>query len=112
MLRLCSVLATRLRVSRHTLRSYTGSHLHSHDEEEGQVHIDRSIEGIKLTSGGVVAQYLEHLKGGKVPVEILVRGKDADENAKLFERLLDIIKAAGVRTINRDDFMGDTLTSR
>lgn len=41
------------------------------------------------------ATFLEVLKGGKFPVEVLVRGKDADENAKQFERCAEIIKAAG-----------------
>lgn len=44
------------------------------------------------------ATYLEPLKDGKTPVEILVRGKDAAENAKQFETCLDIIKNAGVRS--------------
>ena len=43
------------------------------------------------------ATYLEPLKDGKTPVEILVRGKDAAENAKQFETCLDVIKNAGVR---------------
>lgn len=42
------------------------------------------------------AKHLEPLKGGKVPVEILVRGKDAEQNAKQFEKCLDVIKTAGV----------------
>ncbi|KAI1509021.1 FACT complex protein [Pyrenophora tritici-repentis] len=41
------------------------------------------------------AAYLEPLKGGKVPVEILVRGKDADENKKQFQTCIDTIKKAG-----------------
>nr|POF05416.1 fact complex subunit spt16 [Quercus suber] len=41
------------------------------------------------------AAYLEVLKTGRTPVEILVRGKDAAENAKQLERCLDIIKNAG-----------------
>ena len=42
------------------------------------------------------AKHLETLKGGKVPIEILVRGKDADQNTKHWEKCLDIIKGAGV----------------
>ncbi len=46
------------------------------------------------------AKHLEPLKGGKVPVEILVRNpKDAEQNAKHFEKCLDLIKGAGVRQI-------------
>ncbi|ORX98310.1 FACT complex subunit-domain-containing protein [Clohesyomyces aquaticus] len=41
------------------------------------------------------ASYLAPLKGGKVPVEILVRGKDAEENKKQFQSCLDTIKKAG-----------------
>lgn len=44
-----------------------------------------------------LAKHLESLKGGKVPIEILVRGKDADQNAKHFKRCIDAIKDAGVR---------------
>lgn len=42
------------------------------------------------------ASYLEPLKGGKVPVELLIRGKDAEENTKHFEKCIEIIKTAGV----------------
>lgn len=54
------------------------------------------------------ATYLEVLKDGKTPVEILVRGKDAEENAKQFERCLDTIKSAGkkVGTIAKDPSSG------
>lgn len=45
-----------------------------------------------------VASYLEPLKGGKIPVEIFVRGKDAEANAKQFQTCLETIKTAGVRT--------------
>lgn len=40
-------------------------------------------------------------KGGKVPIEIFIRGKDAEENTKQFERCLDIIKSAGVGSSTR-----------
>ena len=43
------------------------------------------------------AKHLEPLKGGKVPVEILVRNpKDAEQNNRHFEKCLDLIKGAGV----------------
>ena len=45
-----------------------------------------------------IASYLEPLKGGKIPVEIFVRGKDAEANAKQFQTCLETIKNAGVRT--------------
>ena len=51
---------------------------------------------------------MESLKGGKVPIEILVRGKDPEENAKQFEKCLDVIKAAGKRVgiISKDNSSG------
>ena len=33
-----------------------------------------------------------------MPLEILVRGKDPEQNAKQFEKCLDLIKGAGVRS--------------
>ena len=47
-----------------------------------------------------LAKHLEPLKGGKVPVEILIRGKDAEQNAKHFEKCLDVIKGGGVRLVS------------
>lgn len=44
-----------------------------------------------------IAKYLEPLKGGKIPIEVLIRGKDAEENAKQLERCLEVIKGAGKR---------------
>ncbi len=43
-----------------------------------------------------LAKHLESLKDGKVNIELLIRGRDADQNAKHFKRCLDIIKNAGV----------------
>ena len=43
------------------------------------------------------ASFLEKLKNGKVPLEVVVRGKDADENAKQIEQCIETIKKAGVR---------------
>lgn len=42
------------------------------------------------------AKHLDPLKGGKIPIEVLVRGKDADANAKQFTKITDIIKDSGV----------------
>lgn len=42
------------------------------------------------------AKHLEPLKGDKIGVEILVRGKDAEENKKLFEKIAQVIKDSGV----------------
>ncbi|KAI7223883.1 hypothetical protein KC333_g36 [Hortaea werneckii] len=54
-------------------------------------------ESITIVTTKKKAAYLEPLKGGKIPLEIVVRGKDAEENAKQFERCLDTIKNAGKR---------------
>jgi nucleosome binding factor SPN SPT16 subunit len=45
----------------------------------------------------ILASYLEPLKGGKIALEIHVRGKDAEQNKKQFDDCTSIIKAAGVR---------------
>ncbi len=42
------------------------------------------------------AKYLDQIKGGRFPVEVLVRGKDNAENEKLFVKITDAITAAGV----------------
>ncbi|KAG5978929.1 FACT complex subunit spt16 [Claviceps digitariae] len=54
------------------------------------------------------AKHLEQLKGGRFPIEVLVRGKDAAENEKLFVTIADKIKAAGdkVGTIIKDTSKG------
>jgi nucleosome binding factor SPN SPT16 subunit len=54
------------------------------------------------------AAYLEPLKGGKVPVEILVRGKDPEENKKQFQTCLDTVKKAGkkVAVLKKDPTTG------
>lgn len=44
----------------------------------------------------LAAKYLDQIKGGRFPVEVLVRGKDSAENAKHFVKITDTIKAAGV----------------
>ncbi|BAE61114.1 transcription elongation complex subunit [Aspergillus flavus] len=44
-----------------------------------------------------VAKHLEPLKGGKIPVEILVTSKDPDEKSRSFEKCLEVIKNAGKR---------------
>ncbi|EIT80314.1 FACT complex subunit spt16 [Aspergillus flavus] len=43
------------------------------------------------------AKHLEPLKGGKIPVEILVTSKDPDEKSRSFEKCLEVIKNAGKR---------------
>ncbi|KAF7190408.1 FACT complex subunit spt16 [Pseudocercospora fuligena] len=67
-----------------------------------------TMEAMYIVTTKKKAQYLEALKDGKTPVEIIVRGKDAEENAKQFERINDIIKNAGkkVGTIAKDQSTG------
>jgi hypothetical protein len=50
-----------------------------------------------LFANATTAKHLEQLKGGRFPIEILVRGKDQAENDKLWVTITDKIKAAGVR---------------
>jgi nucleosome binding factor SPN SPT16 subunit len=54
------------------------------------------------------ATYLEPLKGGKVPVEILIRGKDADENKKQFQTCIETLKQADkkVAVLKKDSAAG------
>lgn len=54
-----------------------------------------TIEQVYIVTTKKKASYLEPLRGGKIPVEIFVRAKDAEENAKHFERCLDAAKKAG-----------------
>lgn len=49
-----------------------------------------------LTVWCVTAKHLEPLKGGKIPVEILVTSKDPADKAKAFDTCIDAIKKAGV----------------
>ncbi|KAF2460299.1 FACT complex subunit-domain-containing protein [Lineolata rhizophorae] len=56
-----------------------------------------TVDGITIVTTKKKAAYLEPLQGGKVPVKILVRGKDAEQNAKQFDECVDIIKKAGKR---------------
>lgn len=59
-------------------------------------------------NAGDAASYLEPLKGGKVPVEILVRAKDAEENKKQFQTCIDTLKKAGkkVAVLKKDHATG------
>ncbi|KAI4288662.1 MAG: hypothetical protein L6R35_002080 [Caloplaca aegaea] len=41
------------------------------------------------------AKHLEPLKGGKIPIEVLSRSKDSEQNAKQFEKCLEVIKSSG-----------------
>ena len=43
------------------------------------------------------AKHLEPLKDGKTPLEVLIKGKDSEQNKKHWEKILGVIKSAGVR---------------
>ncbi|OJD37458.1 fact complex subunit spt16 [Diplodia corticola] len=65
-------------------------------------------ESIHIVTTKKKAAYLEPLKGGKVPVELHIRGKDAEENAKQFQQCLEGMKAAGkkVGVLTKDQSTG------
>lgn len=67
-----------------------------------------TLEAMYIVTTKKKATYLETLKDGKTPVEIIVRSKDAEENAKQLERCLDTIKNAGkkVGVIQKDASTG------
>lgn len=93
---ICLVLAVGLRVPRYADGLHTGGAIRCHHLKEGCV-LSQSYQQRQLTNFPHLAKHLEPLKGGKVPVEILVRGKDADQHAKQLEKCLDVIKGGGVR---------------
>jgi len=55
------------------------------------------------------AKHLEPLKGGKIPVEILVITKDQEQKKKSFEKCLEVIKNAGVSLATRIPTLGHTI---
>lgn len=71
-----------------------------------------TLEAMYIVTTKKKAQHLEKLKDGKTPVEIIVRGKDAEENAKQFEKINGIIKNAGkkVGTLQKDLSGGPFIT--
>ncbi|EME38930.1 hypothetical protein DOTSEDRAFT_160702 [Dothistroma septosporum NZE10] len=71
-----------------------------------------TLEAMYIVTTKKKATYLEALKDGKTPVEIIVRGKDAEENAKQFERINETIKNAGkkVGTITKETSTGPFVT--
>lgn len=54
------------------------------------------ISFAKIGTNNLTAKHLEQLKGGRFPLELLVRGKDQAENEKIFNQICDAINAAGV----------------
>lgn len=58
----------------------------------------------------MTAEYLNDLKGGKVQIEILVRGKDVEENNKIWDKVLGVIKSSGVCSASRPNMQEMELT--
>ncbi|KAF2214519.1 hypothetical protein CERZMDRAFT_95783 [Cercospora zeae-maydis SCOH1-5] len=71
-----------------------------------------TLEAMYIVTTKKKAAYLEVLKDGKTPVEIIVRGKDAEENAKQFEKINETIKSAGkkVGTLPKEQSGGPFVT--
>ncbi|KAK3988283.1 FACT complex subunit-domain-containing protein [Cladorrhinum sp. PSN332] len=67
-----------------------------------------TLDTIYILTTQKKAKYLNQIKGGRFPVEVLVRGKDAAENEKLFVKITDAIKAAGkkVGVLTKDTSKG------
>lgn len=68
-----------------------------------------TMESMYIITTKKKATYLEPLKDGKTPLEIMVRGKDSEENSKQFEKCLDVIKNAGKKVGVVKDPPGQTL---
>ncbi|PGH16894.1 FACT complex subunit spt16 [Polytolypa hystricis UAMH7299] len=67
-----------------------------------------TLEALYVVTTAKKAKHLEPLKGGKIPVEILVTSKDPEQKAKAFDKCLDVIKNAGkkVGTLPKDSASG------
>ncbi|OOF96217.1 hypothetical protein ASPCADRAFT_207592 [Aspergillus carbonarius ITEM 5010] len=67
-----------------------------------------TTEVVYVVTTAKKAKHLEPLKGGKIPVEILVTSKDPEEKMKSFEKCIDVIKNAGkkVGVLPRDTTAG------
>ncbi|KAK3328379.1 transcription elongation complex subunit [Cercophora scortea] len=67
-----------------------------------------TLDTIYILTTQKKAKYLDQIKGGRYPVEVLVRGKDAAENEKLFVKITDAINAAGkkVGVLTKDTSKG------
>lgn len=100
-------MAARLRVSCDALHSYARPPPDRHHKKEGCVF---RIARVRFdgSANRCAASYLEPLKGGKVPIEILVRGKDAEENKKQFQTCIETLKNAGkkVAVLKKDNSAG------
>lgn len=94
---LFSVLAARIRIPNDADAVYRRNHLYHHNPKERCANNPTSHHTPKTNSGA--AKYLDQIKGGRIPVEVLVRGKDAAENEKHFIKIAELIKSAGVSSI-------------
>ncbi|KAK7744511.1 FACT complex subunit spt16 [Cytospora paraplurivora] len=67
-----------------------------------------TLETLYILTTQKKAKYLDQIKGDKFPVEVLVRGKDTEENKKLLLKVADVIKKAGkkVGVISKDSSKG------
>ncbi|EEA22962.1 FACT complex subunit spt16 [Talaromyces marneffei ATCC 18224] len=67
-----------------------------------------TVDTMYIVTTAKKAKHLEPLKGGKIPVEILVTSKDPADKAKAFSKCIEVIKAAGkkVGTLPKDNAQG------
>ncbi|PWY78389.1 SPT16-domain-containing protein [Aspergillus sclerotioniger CBS 115572] len=67
-----------------------------------------TTEVVYVVTTAKKAKHLEPLKGGKIPVEILVTSKDPEEKMKSFEKCIEVVKSAGkkVGVLPRDTTAG------
>lgn len=63
---------------------------------------------IKPAANSPPASFLEPLKGGKTPIEIYVKGKDAEQGAEQLKKCIDIIQRSGnkVGVLAKDQAVG------
>jgi hypothetical protein len=64
-----------------------------HSEERSVTRASQYSQAIDTAK----AKHLEPLKDGKIPLEILIKGKDPAESEKIFKKVAGIIKSSGVR---------------
>ncbi|KAI1344917.1 FACT complex subunit spt-16 [Xylariaceae sp. FL0016] len=67
-----------------------------------------TTDGLHIVTTAKKAKHLEKLKGGRFPIEVLVRGKDAGMNEKQFAQIADHINSAGkkVGVLTKDTSKG------
>ncbi|KAI1497824.1 FACT complex subunit spt-16 [Biscogniauxia marginata] len=67
-----------------------------------------TLDCLYIVTTAKKAKHLEPLKGGRFPIEVLVRGKDAAVNEKQFHKISDTINSAGkkVGVLTKDTSRG------